>query len=168
MSIKFDEDYYWLLKTYISLVLNLFNENLYSICLFGSLARGEAKPESDIDVLVVAEGLPNDAGLRYKKAFEIKKKLKETEVYKKLKKANKPCLISEIYLTPKEVEKHPPILLDIIEDGIILYDKKEFLKNVLNEIKRKLKILGAKRISTSKGKYWILKPNLKLGEEIKI
>ncbi|MBS7656042.1 nucleotidyltransferase domain-containing protein [Candidatus Bathyarchaeota archaeon] len=166
--IKFNEEYYSLLKAYTSILLSLFNEKLYSICLFGSLARGEAKLESDIDLLIVIKGLPKDIWLRYKKGYKAKKKLKEAEVYKNLKKTGKPYLISEVYLTPEEVENHPPILLDLIEDGIIIYDKKNFLKTVLNEIKKKLKELGAKRVSTSKGKYWILKPDLKLGEEIKI
>jgi hypothetical protein len=31
----------------------------------------------------------------------------------------------------KEIENHPPILLDIIDDGIILYDIEAFLENEL-------------------------------------
>jgi predicted nucleotidyltransferase len=84
--IGFNEEYQALLKVYASILLDLFKEKLYSICLFGSLARGEAEFESDIDVLVVAKDLPEDFELRYKKANEARKKLKETEAYKNLKK----------------------------------------------------------------------------------
>ena len=33
---------------------------LRAVVLFGSRARGDARPDSDIDVLVVADGLPRD------------------------------------------------------------------------------------------------------------
>ncbi|MDI6847919.1 MAG: nucleotidyltransferase domain-containing protein [Candidatus Bathyarchaeia archaeon] len=35
-----------------------------SLCVFGSVARGEPSAESDIDILVVAKELPIDVGLR--------------------------------------------------------------------------------------------------------
>jgi predicted nucleotidyltransferase len=35
-----------------------FGADLVSVVLFGSRARGDAKPGSDIDVLVVVRGLP--------------------------------------------------------------------------------------------------------------
>lgn len=43
-----------------------WGESLVSVVLFGSTARGEATPHSDVDLLVVADGLPvgTEAGLR--------------------------------------------------------------------------------------------------------
>ena len=38
---------------------NLYRDRLYQMILFGSHAREEADPESDIDLLVVLEGSVN-------------------------------------------------------------------------------------------------------------
>lgn len=122
-NLKFSESHRRLLKEYISGLLNLYGDRVRSVCLFGSLARGEAGPESDVDVLAVVDGLPEDAGSRYEETSGLRMELRRTEAYNKLKRDGKPRLISEVYLTPDEVEKHPPILLDVVEDGIILYDK---------------------------------------------
>jgi predicted nucleotidyltransferase len=37
----------------------LYGERLYQVMLFGSHARGEARPDSDVDVLVVLKGTVN-------------------------------------------------------------------------------------------------------------
>nr|MDO8082797.1 nucleotidyltransferase domain-containing protein [Candidatus Freyarchaeota archaeon] len=161
-------EYRGLLEDYVSHILLHFGDRLRSVCLFGSVARGEATPESDIDVLVIAEGLPWDVGLRVKETTWIYTKLKETESYRSLRALGRNCLISDILLTPEEAEKHPPILLDMIDDGIILYDKDDFLKNIFNKLSERLKELGARKVKTEKGHYWILKPDIKPSEVVEI
>jgi hypothetical protein len=62
----------------------------------------------------------------------------------------------------------PPLLLDVAEDGIILYDD-GLMGNKLRELKERLRALGSKRVRTRSGKwYWILKPDIKPGEIIQI
>ncbi|MBS7249011.1 MAG: nucleotidyltransferase domain-containing protein [Candidatus Freyarchaeota archaeon] len=161
-------EYRRLLNDYVSYIYSHFGNRLRSVCLFGSVARGEATPTSDIDVLVVAEDLPRDVGLRTRETNWIHIKLRETESYQALKKLGRNCLISDIFLTPQEVETHPPILLDMIDDGVIFYDKDNFLKNALEKLSEKLKQLGAKKIKTEKGHYWILKPDAKPSEVVEI
>ncbi len=39
-----------------------YGSRLYSVVLFGSEARGQAGPESDIDLIVVLDGLVGDYG----------------------------------------------------------------------------------------------------------
>ncbi|MEM2925594.1 MAG: hypothetical protein QXJ68_07910 [Methanocellales archaeon] len=41
-------------------------------------------------------------------------------------------------------------MLDIVEDGIILYDKACFLAKVLSAVKENLRKLGARKIITKK------------------
>ena len=58
------EEYRTLANEYVRATSEFFGDRLVSICFFGSVARGEAKADSDIDVLVVATELPRDVGLR--------------------------------------------------------------------------------------------------------
>jgi len=74
-----------------------------------------------------------------------------------------------ILMTPEELSENPLILLDILEEGIILYDKDSFLKEKFKKFKEKLKILGARKIIFENGSWaWDLKPNWKPGEIIEI
>lgn len=157
-----------LLEDYLKLLKGIFKDRLVSLCLFGSVVRGEYGEGSDIDLLVVVKNLPVDVGSRIKITVPLKLKLKSFESYRKVKEANLPTLISEVILTPEEVKKHPPILLDLTQEGLILYDQENFLKNELEVLKAKLKELGARRVKGRGGWYWILKPDAKLGDVVKI
>jgi hypothetical protein len=157
-----------LIQSYCTEIKNYFKDRLYSICLFGSIARGDYDKRSDIDLLVIVKDLPFDIGRRIEDTNWIHLNLKKTDAYKNLRMKGFCTLISDIFFTPEEVEKNPPILLDIVGDGILLYDKNNFLASVLQKLDRKLKELGSKRIKTDKGYYWILKPDLKPGEVIEI
>lgn len=56
----------------------------------------------------------------------------------------------------------------MVEDGVMIYDKEGFLKGVLEQIAERLRELGAKRVWTKKGWYWVLKPDARLGEEVEV
>jgi predicted nucleotidyltransferase len=144
-------------------------ERLVSVALFGSVARGEAKEGSDIDLLVVLEGFKGSLGDRFQVFQEIDENLMESETYRALRKRGLGTLISPIPLTKEEVEAHPPILLDILTDGILLYDKDGFLQHCLKELRRRLEALGAKKVRLPNGSwYWDLKPDYRLGEVVEI
>ncbi|MCD6510557.1 MAG: nucleotidyltransferase domain-containing protein [Thermoprotei archaeon] len=162
------EDVKELIYGYLKILKEHFHGNLISMAVFGSIARGEAKSESDIDLLIVIKDLPVDIGARVRELTELKFKLKKSEIYRKARSRGVPTLISEIILTPEEVSKRPPILLDITVDGIIVYDKDDFLFRELEKMRKKLKELGAKRVKSKHGWYWILKPDAKFGEAIRI
>lgn len=162
------DKYKRLLEEYCLALKQHFGERLSSICLFGSVARVEAEPESDIDILVVAEGLPMDLGLRTRETSYIHENLKKSEGYLSLRKLGISGLIADIFLTPQEVKAHPPILLDIVDDGVIIYDKGFFLARELDSLKEALRRLNARKVSGSKGHYWVIKPNIKPGEVVKI
>jgi hypothetical protein len=162
------KEYVGLIEKYCSLIKNHFRDRLISICLFGSVARGEANQGSDIDILIVADDLPIDIGMRIKETNYVHENLKKSEAYISLRKSGVSGLVSDIFFTPEEIEGHPPILLDMVEDGIIWYDKGDFLRKVLLSVKENLKKLEAKKVTTEKGYYWILKPDIKPGEIVRI
>ena len=143
-------------------------DKLISVCLFGSIARGDEDLSSDIDILIIMKDLPEGLISRNLTIKSITETIKSSPQARTLRKMNQSILISPIILTPEEASKHPTIMLDIVDDGIILYDRGVFLQNILNDIKGKLRELGAQKIRTRKGWYWILKPDAKLGEEVRI
>ena len=137
-----------------------FGERLVSVAIYGSAARGEAGEESDLDVLVVAEDLPDDLGERLRISGRLAISLRPPP--------GVPSPLSAVLLTPREVSRNPPILLDLVEDAVILYDRGGFLSRALERLRKRLKELGAKRVRTERGWYWVLKPDAKFGEVVEI
>lgn len=95
------------IKKYYLQICNTFR--VKRIFLFGSHAKGSAKPDSDIDVGVVIDGLEN--------MDEIKVL---SELYNKTKKIN--TLIEPLCISYKQYKKPQPasILADIIKTGITI------------------------------------------------
>ncbi|MBC7091878.1 MAG: nucleotidyltransferase domain-containing protein [Nitrososphaeria archaeon] len=158
--------YLKLVKEYMDEIKEALNGKLVSVCLFGSIARGDFTRESDIDLLIIAKNVPDDVGRRHSLFRESRRKILSSDTAVNLRRMGYSTTFSEIILTPEEVKTHPPILLDIVEEGIILYDDNNFLSSIIDEVRCRLKKLGAKRIKLKRGWYWLLKPDAKFGEEI--
>jgi hypothetical protein len=161
-------EYQDLADEYTRAIHDFFGDKLISVAFFGSVARGTAGRESDVDVLVVAKNLPRDVGLRFRETAPVHDALKRTNAYSNLKLQGRSGFVSDIFLTPDEAKSHPPILLDVCYDGVLAYDRDRFLEGVLGDIDRRLKELKAKRVKASKGYYWILKPDVKPSEAVEI
>jgi hypothetical protein len=161
-------EYRDLAEEYAQRVKAHFGDSLVSICFFGSVARGEASPESDVDVLTIAEHLPKDYGLRIRETSRIHELLRKAQAYRRLRSEGRSAFISDLYLTPEETQSHPPILLDIADHGIIVYDRDGFLAEVLEDIRARLRQLGGRRVQARKGYYWVLRPDARPTEVVEI
>jgi hypothetical protein len=105
--------YGWVLQA----LTQAFAERLKTIVLFGSRARGEARPESDHDLFVVIEDLPGDILDRNRLV-----RLPLLPVI-----AHLPGSISLVAKTPQEVDQNlTPLLFDVCLDGICLYGEAYF------------------------------------------
>ena len=98
---------------------------LVSLAIFGSTARQENDADSDIDLLIVAEGIAEKRVqripdiVRIKRQFDLRVPL-------------------DILLISKEecqsnFRNHNPLYLDIVLDAEIIYDDSNFLKNLIEE-----------------------------------
>ena len=158
-------------KTYekfLGIILEQLRESfgvdvVLSFALFGSVARGTAGPESDIDVLIVHE----EVDFRPTKRFvEVLMILRRHPEYLRLRDSGFLPDPYPVFMTEKELWERPHILLDILDDGIIIYDT-GVLRRRLETLRSRLSELGAKKVNLEDGTwYWDLKPDWKPGEVI--
>ncbi|NPA05329.1 MAG: nucleotidyltransferase domain-containing protein [Crenarchaeota archaeon] len=82
-----------------------------TVVLYGSYARGDFNEWSDVDVLVVAEGLPRNPLRRLDLVEECMREA---------------LLVEPVLVTPGEFEsmlsKGNPLILDAVEHGVVLRD----------------------------------------------
>ncbi len=154
-----DGVYEKILNEFVKRCREKFKDNLISIAVFGSVARGTVTKKSDIDVLLVVKNADKSIGKRLDITLPIVMEI--SKLYGKD--------IYEHILTPDEIKKHPSILLDLTQDAKIILDKDGFLSSELKTIRDKLNNLHAERIWLDKKVwYWKLKPGIKFGEVVEI
>lgn len=165
---KIEGPYKDLIAAFIELLKGAFSDNIVSAVLYGSVARGTARKDSDIDICLVFKNLPAS---RYKRTLlvsPILKALRELESYNTLYKAGYLPEITPILYTVEEIQDTKPILLDMVEEGRILMDDGTF-ENKLHELKKNMIEMGTRKVMLEDGSYyWILKPGLHLFEEVSI
>jgi len=137
----------------------LKNEFVAGVILFGSVARGEESERSDVDLLVLWEGLDVDAKKRHVYVYRIVSQYFPSSV--------KLTVLDMEYSSFLRVRKLTPLLLNIIYDGVVLYDKYGLLEKFLSKVREELKAKGVKRVKLGKYYYWKLpKPGARVGLEV--
>jgi predicted nucleotidyltransferase len=117
-------------------------KRLVAVVLFGSRARGDANPESDWDLLILAEGLPEDPLERH---FFVSRLLP----------SKLPAAISAVAKSPREFEASlTSLYLDIALDGQILFDPLAYAADHLATLRRLLAEAGLYRERTEAGDLW--------------
>jgi len=147
-------------------LLELFGERLISVVVFGSVARGTARKDSDLDILIVVEDLPKSRFDRL--ALYLKAEEKVIPLLDELLTEGYAISITPVLKARDEAERISPLYLDMTEDAIIVYDKDAFFERILLRLKEKLSMLGSRRVWLGKKWYWILKEDSKVGEVISI
>lgn len=151
-----------LLDRLLGVLKEHYGSRLVSCAVFGSVGRGTPRQDSDIDMLIVARDLSQGRLHRVEEFLPV-----ETAIEPDLKAAvpaGAAILLSPVFKTPEEVDAGSPLFLDMAEDAKILYDPDGFLSTYLEELRARLRKLGARRIRRGNAWYWDLKPDLKPGE----
>ena len=101
----------------VQTLLEQFGERVKMIVLFGSRSRGEAHPDSDHDIFVVIEDLPQDPLARQREVM--------APLLPQL--LHLPERLSLIAKTPDELASElTPLVVDVCVDGISLYGQSYF------------------------------------------
>jgi predicted nucleotidyltransferase len=141
----------------------VYGERLVTFAVFGSVGRGVPGPQSDIDLLIVAEDFP-PGRLRRLETFEPVEQAVEADL-RAARAERIHASLSPVLLTPQEAIRGIPLFLDMTEDARILYDRAGFFANLLSELRQRLRELGARRIPYGGAWYWRLKEPFHPGEE---
>jgi hypothetical protein len=142
-----------------------YGNRLVSLAVFGSWARGRATPESDIDVLLVADDLP---GSRRKRVAEFSRVETDTDAARRRiwSGFDAQSSLSPVIKTPEEVKSGGPIFLDMTDWCDVLFDEDGFLRSYLDELRTRMARLGTRRHRRKGGYYWEYKPGLRPKETV--
>ncbi len=131
-----------ILEQAVSALRTALGDRLNAVVLFGSRARGDAREDSDWDLLIIAEDLPEDP-------------LERCRYLKQLLPSGCRGAVALIPRTPKAFEDHlPSLYLDIALDGRILYDPTGYAAERLTHLRRLIEQAGLYREQTPAGDVW--------------
>jgi len=118
------------------------------VVLFGSVARDEATERSDVDLLVLHDGLDADIVERRRIVYE--------EVSKALQGIFPVTVIDmelEHFLNPKTITS---LLLNIYYDGVVVLDRTGGLQEFMESVRRRIEGSGLARRRDGRAYYWVL------------
>jgi hypothetical protein len=138
-------------------------DDLVAVALFGSVARGQARPDSDLDLYVVTRR-PSLGDSRLHGMWD---RIDGSKEYQALVTAGYRPTPSPVPHTVDDLARHPWILLDIAHHGVVLHDPESILERELAAVRRRMAELGSMRIELPDGSwYWDLKPDWRPGEVV--
>lgn len=147
---KLNADLTDLAKRYAAEARERLGDQIVSIALYGSVARGEAGPASDIDLLVIFQNATPGMLSRRRLLDPVRESL--TPDLERLWREGIYIDFVEVIRTRSEAEKFHPLYLDMSQEAVLLYDRDGFLEKVLAEVGEELERRGAER--KFMGNFW--------------
>ena len=138
----------------------VYGERLVTVAIFGSAGRGTARPDSDIDILIVADPLPNGRMPRVAEFDAVEKRIRALLAGE----IDPVPFLSPFFKTPEEANVENYLFLDMTDDARLLYDRDDFFARRLDRLRKRLQELGSQRIWLGSAWYWDLKPDYKPGD----
>ncbi|MEK6607388.1 MAG: nucleotidyltransferase domain-containing protein [Myxococcota bacterium] len=133
-------------------------DRLRAVVLFGSQARGEARPDSDVDLLI----LLRDAPPYFERCFLAGDVAREVD-------ADFSSRLSPLLYDEREARDTRPIFYDIAVDGIVLLDRAGAWAQIRERVLARIRELGSQRVTDSAGnRFWILAPSAPFGTPVEL
>ena len=131
------------LKDVLNKARQLLGDTLTSVVLFGSRARGDSHPDSDLDLLIVAQSLPDEAGRR-----ELALDIAEVGFDYGLPVQ---VILASVEETEGAVNTGAPLMFEIHDAHRVVYDKDDFFRNLVNDFAGLLETWQVRKI---KDRVW--------------
>ena len=140
----------------------LLGERLVSVVLYGSVVHGRERPDSDVDLLVVATELPNGP---WRRRDLLRPVIEPAEDALRVHRPH--ACIAEVVKTPEEVRRGGPLYYDMTvpDERVLLLDRGGFFAAWLAELGARMAAYGSVRMTRHTGqKYWDLKLDFRPGD----
>ena len=108
-------------------------EKVMGIMLFGSVARGLYRKDSDIDVLIVIRGSAISCIDEIEESIDGVEELRAPLVQMGFYLRIRPLILSL-----EDLKIFRPIYLSIVDEGVILFERRDALTNFMTDIKRNI------------------------------
>ena len=148
----------------VSLIQKAWGDQVISVVLYGSVARGGAGPKSDVDLLLILIEASPVYWKRLQPLNSILRELRRQSCWKELEAQGIFPSPSILILSQEEARQNRFLFLDMIEEARILIDQDGFFQGRLDVLKMRLQELGARKVRRNGTWYWDLKPDLIPGE----
>ena len=112
--------------------LAVYGERLLSAAVFGSVARGTMRPDSDIDLLLVVADLPNGRMPRVREFDAVEHRLEP--LLAAAARDGVHTTVSPVFKTPQELDYGSLLFLDMTEEVLILHDPAGILRGYLDKL----------------------------------
>lgn len=135
----------------------VYGARLVALAVFGSYGRGAAREDSDLDLLIVLRDKPRGRFACWSTFAPVETALAQQGIAVDL---------SPVFRSPEELQRGFPLMLDMTQDAVILYDPHRVLAHALDRLRQRLTELGARRVPYKGSWYWDLHPEAAPGEVV--
>jgi hypothetical protein len=147
------------LDRFVRLLRERLRGDLVSVVLFGSRARGAARRDSDIDLLIVARNWPPSRLARHGVVLALAREISDDFA----------DAVMAVLQRPEEAVNVKPYYLGMLSGHETLWDVDGFFEGILTRLRRRLAELGSRRYVDADGyEYWDLKPDWKPGDVVSL